>query len=61
MRGLCETKDTDGNMSTGKMIIRRGTSQAGSETESVIRLDEKISGRNFGSLLLHIDTQMVNQ
>jgi hypothetical protein len=60
MRGLCETKDTDGNISTGKKI-RRGTSQAGSETESVIRLDEKISGRNFLSLLLDIDTQVVNQ
>ena len=29
------------------------------ETESVIRLDEKISGRNFGYLVLDIDTQMV--
>jgi hypothetical protein len=30
------------------------------ETESVIRLGKKISGRNFGSLVLDIDIQMVN-
>ena len=58
MRGLCEIKDTDGNVSTGKKLDV-GLHERVAETESVIRLDEKISGRNFGYLVLDIDTQMV--
>jgi hypothetical protein len=44
----------------GKKKTDVGLHEQVAETESVIRLGKKISGRNFGSLVLDIDIQMVN-
>jgi hypothetical protein len=41
MRGLCETNDTDGNVFTEKKP-KVGLQERLVETESVIRLDEKL-------------------